>query len=117
MLTMGMGSYHSYYENIQLASIITWAYGSDNGSYILQSTNLAIESNNDFPSSFGGQFIAIMSVMFLFWLFVLIGDKIPHKPFASLVTRKRIIFPTRFLGFFFNFIIFSSIAELSTIST
>jgi len=62
-----------------LTSIITWAYGSQSGASILQITNLGILVNNDFPSSFGGQFIAIMAIMFLFWLMILIGKNFPHK--------------------------------------
>ena len=72
--------------------------------------------NNDFPSSFGGQFITIMCIMFIFWVIALIGDKFPHKPTATLIERKRIIFPTRFIGFFYTMIMFSSLAEISTLN-
>lgn len=116
MLLVGLGMYHIYFEAIQLGSIVTWGYGSQSGATVLQITNLAIENGNDFPSTFGGQFIAIMSIMFIFWVIQLIGEKFPHSPTYKFIWSKRIIFPVRFIGFFFTMIFFCSLAEISTVS-
>lgn len=83
----------------------------------LQATNLAVARHNSFPDTFGAQFIVVMCILGVFWLLLLLVERIPHSPTAVLVRRKKIIFPTRVITFIFNILVFSSVAQISTANT
>ncbi len=83
----------------------------------MQLTNLAIVSNNSFPDTFGPQFIVVMCVLGVFWLLLILVDRIPHNPTAILLRRKKIIFPIRIITFIFNILLYSSLLQLTTVPT
>jgi hypothetical protein len=83
----------------------------------LQGTNLALVKNNSFPDTFGSQFIAVLVLLGVFWLMLILADRIPHSPTAILIRRKKIIFPTRIFTFVFNMLLFASLVQITTIST
>lgn len=117
MIAMGQGIYRDIFENIQLVSLVNWRYGFDRGTLALQGTNLAVVSNNSFPDTFGSQFIIVMILLGVYWLLLILVDRIPHNPTAILIRRKKIIFPTRIITFVFNILLFSSLIQVSTTST
>lgn len=73
--------------------------------------------NNSFPDTFGSQFIVVMVLLGVFWLLLIVVDRIPHSPTAILIKRKKIIFPTRVITFIFNILLFSSMLQVTTVST
>jgi hypothetical protein len=117
MLAMGQGVYRDIFENIQLVSLVTWRYGFERGAVALQGTNLGVIQNNSFPDTFGTQFIVVMILLGVFWLLLILADRIPHNPTAILIRRKKIIFPTRIITFVFNMLFFSSLIQITTVST
>lgn len=117
MLFVGIGVYRTVFENIQLVALINWRYSFGEGIIALQGTNLATVKNNSFPDTFGYQFIAVMCVLGVFWLLLIFVKKIPHAPTATLVTRKKIIFPTRIITFIFNILLYSSLIQVTTGAT
>jgi hypothetical protein len=117
MLMVGQGVYRDIFENIQLTSLLTWRYGFEGGALALQGTNLGIVRNNSFPDSFGTQFIVVMVLLGVFWLLLILVDRIPHNPTAILIRRKKIIFPVRLFTFVFNILLFSSLVQLTTTKT
>jgi hypothetical protein len=58
-----------------------------------------------------------MILLGVYWLLLILVDRIPHSPTAILIRRKKIIFPTRIFTFIFNILLFSSLMQLTTIST
>ena len=72
--------------------------------------------SNSFFGIFGYQFLGLFIIFLTFWLTQAIIGKGSHHPTAILLRRKRIIFPVRVATFVFNILLFSSLAELSTIS-
>lgn len=117
MLFVGLGVYRTVFENIQLVALVNWRYSFGNGIIALQGTNLATVENNSFPDTFGYQFIAVMCVLGVFWLLLIFVKKIPHAPTATLVNRKKIIFPTRIITFIFNILLYSSLIQVTTGAT
>lgn len=117
MIFVGLGVYRTIFENIQLVSLVSWRYGLGGGIIAMQGTNLGVVENNSFPSTFGSQFIAVMCVLGVFWLLLIFITKIPHAPTATLVNRKKIIFPTRIITFIFNMLLYSSLMEVATTQT
>lgn len=117
MIIMGQGVYRDIFENIQLVSLVNWRYGFEGGSLAVQGTNLAVVKNNSFPDTFGTQFIAVMVILGIFWLLLLLVDRIPHNPTAILIRRKKIILPTRIITFIYNILLFSSLIQITTTKT
>lgn len=97
--------------------MVTWRYGFERGALALQGTNLGVVRNNSFPDTFGSQFIVVMILLGVFWLLLIVVDRIPHSPTAILIRRKKIIFPTRIITFIFNMLLFSSLLQVTTVST
>jgi hypothetical protein len=58
-----------------------------------------------------------MAALGVFWLLLILIDKIPHDSTATLIRRKKIIFPTRIITFFFNIIVFAGTVQVSTTNT
>lgn len=58
-----------------------------------------------------------MVLLGIFWMLLILSYRIPHNPTAILIRRKKIIFPTRIITFVFNILLFSSLIQVSTIST
>ena len=83
----------------------------------MQLTNLAVITNNSFPDTFGPQFIIVMCVLGVFWLLLILVDRIPHNPTAIILRRKKIIFPTRIITLVFNILLYSSLLQLTTVQT
>jgi hypothetical protein len=117
MIMMGQGIYRSIFENIQLVSLVTWRYGFQKGAQAFQYTTLGYVVNNSFPDTFGSQFIVVMILLGVYWIFLIAVDKIPHSPTAILIKRKKIILPTRIITFVFNMLLYSSLVQVTTIQT
>jgi hypothetical protein len=112
MLSIGMGVYREVYENIQLASLITWRYNFGGGAIAIQTTNFSLISSNDFISTFCFQFLALLIVLVIFLLILAIVDKSLHSPTAMLIKRKKIIFPIRLITLLFNPLLLSSLIQI-----
>jgi hypothetical protein len=95
MIVQGYGIYNNAYQNIQIVSLITWGYGSQTGVNSLQITNFALFKDNSFLSTFGPQFFSLLTIMIIFYTLISAVDKIPHYSTATLLKRKKIIFPFR----------------------
>lgn len=80
-------------------------------------TNLGVVKNNSFPDTFGSQFIIVMILLGVYWIFLIIAIRYPHNPTANLIRRKKIIFPTRIYTFIFNMLLYSSLIQVTTTST
>ena len=72
--------------------------------------------SNSFFGIFGYQFLVLFIILLTFWLIQAIVGKRSQHPTAVLLRRKRVIFPVRVGTFVFNILLFSSLAELSTVS-
>lgn len=103
------------FENIQLVSLITWRYGFERGAFAMQGTNFAVIRNNLFVDMFGYQFLVIILILLMFGLTMATLGKTSQHPTAILLRRKRIIFPVRIMTLCYNILLFSSLAQLSTI--
>ena len=55
-----------------------------------------------------------MSFLAAFWLALIIASKYPNSPSSILITRKRIIFPTRITTFFMNIILYTALIDIAT---
>jgi hypothetical protein len=44
-----------------------------------------------------------------FWVLIIGMSRLPHNALATLIKRKKIIFPVRIYQIFFNMILFSSV--------
>lgn len=110
MLFLGYGMYRNIYENIQLISLISWGYGAQNGAERLSMLNFGINDNNNFLSSYGPQFFIAITIIGIFIILVSAVDRLPHNSMATLIKRKKIIFPLRIESFMFNMIIFTALA-------
>ncbi len=98
-----------------MLSLITWRYGFERGTFALQGTNFAVVRNNVFTDMFGYQFIVVLALLLVFGLVMVTLGKTSQQPTAILLRRKRIIFPVRIMTLFYNILLFSSLAQLSTI--
>ena len=58
-----------------------------------------------------------MCVLGVFWLLLILVDRIPHNPTAIILRRKKIIFPTRIITLVFNILLYSSLLQLTTVQT
>jgi hypothetical protein len=58
-----------------------------------------------------------MALLGIFWLLLLLVDKIPHNPTVILIKRKKIIFPVRIITFVFNILLYSSVIQIITLNT
>lgn len=95
MLCLGYGMYRNVYENIQLLAIISWGYGSQSGAEKLSLMNFGWNYDNTFLSSYGAQFFIAIAVIGIFIILVSSVDRLPHNSIATLIKRKKIIFPLR----------------------
>ena len=95
MIMLGHGVYRNLYENIQLVSIISWGYGSQNGIEQLQATNFGFLKNNLFLESYGAQFFISVTIIGIFILLSGAVDRLPFNSLATMIKRKKIIFPLR----------------------
>lgn len=116
LLSIGMGMYREIYENIQMASLITWRYNFEGGALAIQSTNFAIINSNDFVATFCFQFLALLIVILVFLVILAIVDKSLHSPTAMLLKRKKIIFPIRLITLLFNPLVLSSLIQVININ-
>lgn len=114
MLAIGMAAYRELYEQIQLASLLTWRYNFSKGSNALQVTNFAVVNTNDFVRSYGYQFMILVLVLFCFIAVMAMTDKMVHSPLATLIRRKKIIFPVRLITLTFNALLLCSLIQLAT---
>jgi hypothetical protein len=80
----------------------------------MQAVNLGVASNNSFTDSFGAQFIALVCVLGVFWLLLLMVDRISHNSTAVLVRRKKIILPVRLITLLFNMLVYCSLMQLTS---
>ena len=104
------------YENIQMATLITWRYDFEKGALAIQSTNFAVIYDNYFPGNFGIQFIVFLIIMAFFLFIVVLTDKWMHSPTATLIRRKKIIFPVRITTLTFNILFLTSLIQVATIN-
>jgi hypothetical protein len=95
MITLGYGVYRNVFENLQMLSLMTWGYGSQSGGNQLVVINFAIPKNNSFISTFGAQFFLAITIIGIFIVLVSAVDRLPHNSVATLIKRKKIIFPLR----------------------
>jgi hypothetical protein len=116
MLSIGMGMYREIYENIQLASLLTWRYGFEGGALAFQATNFAVLTTNTFMATFGYQFIVLLLVLLIFLFILAMTDKMIHSPTAMLLKRKKVIFPIRLITLFYNVLFLSSLAQVTSIN-
>ena len=110
MIILGYGVYRNIFENIQMLSLISWGYGSQMGANQLVIINLGIAKNNNFLSSYGAQFFFALTTIGIFIILVSAVDRLPHNAVATLIKRKKIIFPLRIESLMFNMIMFTSLA-------
>lgn len=80
----------------------------------MQGTNLGISKNNSFTDSYGVQFISLVCVLLVFWLMLLMVDRISHNSTAVLIRRKKIIFPVRLITLVFNMLFYCSLMQLTS---
>ena len=116
MLCVGLGVYKDLFQNIQLVTLLNWRYGFGGGLVVLEYTNLGAVSSNNFPASFGSQFIIVMCLIGFYWLLQIFVDYLPAS-LADLIKRKRITFPTRIVTLVFNMLLFSSLMQVTTVQT
>lgn len=116
MITLGYGVYRNVFENIQLISLISWGYGTQSGAQRLSILNFGFNQNNQFLPSYGPQFFIAITVIGIFIILVSAVDRLPHNSMATLIKRKKIIFPLRIESIMFNMITFTSLAQICTIS-
>jgi hypothetical protein len=116
MLFLGYGVYRNVYENIQLLSLISWGYGSQDGAQRLSAMNFGFNQNNKFLPSYGAQFFIALTVIGVFMILVSAVDRLPHNSIATLIKRKKIIFPLRIESLIFNMITFAALSEACTIN-
>ncbi len=95
MLALGYGMYRNVYENVQLLALISWGYGSQNGAQLLSVMNFGFMKNNLFITSYGAQFFISITIISIFIILVSAVDRLPHNSVATLIKRKRIVFPLR----------------------
>lgn len=116
MLFVGFGMYQIIYSYIQLSSVFIWApVGTKNGLIALQGTNLGVFWKNDFSNSFAAQFIVLLFFIASFFTLVVTYERIPHNKVATMIRRKRVIFPTRISILTINLLFFSSLASISSL--
>lgn len=95
MILLGYGVYRNIYQNIQMLSLLGWGYGSQSGANQLIITNFGIAKDNNFVTSYGAQFFIAISVISIFIILVSSVNRLPHNSMATLIKRKKIIFPLR----------------------
>lgn len=95
MLCLGYGIYRNVYENIQLLSLISWGYGAQNGAERLTIMNFGFPQNNSFLYSYGAQFFIALAIIGIFIVLLSAIDRLPYNSMATLLKRKKIIFPLR----------------------
>lgn len=95
MLCLGYGVYRNVYENIQLLAIISWGYGAQTGAEKLGLVNFGFNYDNTFLSSYGPQFFIAIAIIGIFLILVWSVDRLPHNSMATLIKRKKLIFPLR----------------------
>ncbi len=81
---------------------------------MMQGVNLGIAKNNSFSDSFGVQFIALVCILGVFWLLLLMVDRISHNSTAVLIRRKKIIFPVRLITLVFNMLLYCSLMQVTS---
>lgn len=117
MIILGYGVYRNIYENIQMLALISWGYGSQSGANQLVITNFGITNNNNFIASYGAQFFFALTIIGIFIILVSAVDRLPHNAIATLIKRKKIIFPLRIESLMFNMTVFTALAEACTINS
>lgn len=117
MLFVGIGVYHDIFQNLQLATLITWKYGFEGGTSVMQGTNLAILSNNSFTNTYAAQFLILIVVLAAFWMMTMMADRISHNSTAILIRRKKIIFPVRLITLLYNMLFYSCMVQITTTQT
>jgi hypothetical protein len=117
MILLGYGVYRNVFENIQLLALVGWGYGSQSGANQLVITNFAVPKNNSFLQTFGPQFFLVITVIGIFIVLVTAVDRLPHNSVATLIKRKKIIFPLRIESLIFNITVFTGLAEACSINS
>ena len=116
MLSIGMGVYRQIFQNIQLATLVTWRYQFEKGAIAIQTTNFALITSNNFIETFGIQFIIFLLLLVVFLLVLALTDKNLHSPTAMLLRRKKVIFPIRLITLIYNVLLLSSLAQVSSVN-
>ena len=106
MNVLGYCVYRNVFENIQMLALLTWGYGSQSEANQLVIVNLGVPKNNSFLSSFGAQFFLAITIIGIFIVLVSAVDRLPHNSVATLIKRKKIIFPLRIESLIFNMTVF-----------
>lgn len=78
--------------------------------------NFGINQDNKFLPSYGPQFFLAITIIGIFIILVSAVDRLPHNSMATLIKRKKIIFPLRIESIMFNMITFTALAQLCTIN-
>jgi hypothetical protein len=110
MVVLGYGVYRNVFENIQMLALLTWGNGSQSGANQLAIVNFGIPKNNNFLSSYGAQFFFAITTIGIFIVLVSAVDRLPHNSVATLIKRKKIIFPLRIESMMFNMTVFAGLA-------
>lgn len=92
---------------------MTWRYNFQKGTISFQVTNFAFLHSNTFTSTYGIQFIFLLLALTTFLVVLAATDKKVHSPAATLLRRKKIIFPVRLVTLTFNALLLSSLMQLT----
>lgn len=117
MILLGYGMYRNVYENLQMLAIVGWGYGSQSGANQLIVVNFGVLKNNDFLASYGAQFFFALTTIGIFIILVSAVNRLPHNSIATLIKRKKIIFPLRIESSIFNMLTFTALTEACTINS
>ncbi len=95
MIILGYGVYRNVFENLQMLALLSWGYKSQYGAEQLVVMNFGYPKNNQFISSYGAQFFFAITTIGIFLILVSAVDRLPHNSVATLIKRKKLIFPLR----------------------
>ena len=109
MVGIGFGVYREIYENIQMMALINWKYGFEKKTFLFEITNFGMIRGNNFFSNYGYQFLVFtFSILAFLGIYLTLG-KNQNGFLATIIRRKRIIFPIRIGTLILNMTLFSSL--------
>lgn len=109
MVGIGFGVYREIYENIQLMALINWKYGFEKKTFLFEITNFGMIKGNSFFDNYGYQFLVFSFSLFAFLgIYLTLGNS-QNGFIATIIRRKRIIFPIRLMTLILNMTLFSSL--------
>ena len=98
--------------------LVNWRLDRFGGGIVgWQYLNLAGISNNNFPATYGVQFIVVMIILGIFWLMIIFVNRISHQPTVNFIHKMKMTLSMRIITFIFNMLLFASLMQITTTAT